>query len=47
MLVVAAQTILETLDKIPNADNRTQIGFIGVDNSLHFVGLNVMSYCIV
>ncbi|KAJ3167262.1 COPII subunit [Irineochytrium annulatum] len=40
MLAVAARTILESLDKIPNTDNRTKIGFITVDSTLHFYNLN-------
>jgi hypothetical protein len=41
MVTVAAKTILETLDKLPNADNRTRICIIGVDTSLHFFCLPV------
>ncbi|KAJ2598075.1 COPII subunit [Coemansia sp. RSA 1721] len=33
---VIGQTILSALDRIPNADNRTKVAFIGVDTSLHF-----------
>jgi protein transport protein SEC24 len=41
MLEAASKTILESLDKIPNTDNRTKIGFITVDSSLHFFNLSV------
>ena len=34
------QTILESLDRIPNQDGRTKIGFIGVDSSLHFFSIS-------
>ncbi|KAJ1674564.1 COPII subunit, partial [Spiromyces aspiralis] len=30
------QCILETLDRIPNKENRTQVAFITVDSTLHF-----------
>ncbi|KAJ2855865.1 COPII subunit [Coemansia erecta] len=33
---VIGKTILSALDRIPNADNRTKVAFIGVDTSLHF-----------
>ncbi|CAG8693979.1 3149_t:CDS:10, partial [Racocetra fulgida] len=33
-------TILESLDRISNEENRTKIGFITVDTSLHFYSLN-------
>lgn len=36
MAAHAAQTILESLDGIPNADGRTRVGFIAVDTALHF-----------
>ncbi|KAH8917910.1 CPII coat sec24 protein [Atractiella rhizophila] len=39
MVATAARTILETLDRIPNVDNRTKICFIGVDSMLHFFSL--------
>ncbi|WVO17019.1 protein transporter SEC24 [Cryptococcus depauperatus] len=39
MVAVAARTILESLDSLPNADNRTKIGLIAVSSSLHFFSL--------
>ncbi|RIA95284.1 Sec23/Sec24 trunk domain-containing protein [Glomus cerebriforme] len=39
-VATAARTILESLDRIPNEENRTKIGFITVDTSLHFYSLN-------
>lgn len=36
LLATAAQTILGSLDRIPNADRRTRLGFIAVDSSLHY-----------
>lgn len=35
----AARTILASLDSIPNTDNRTKIGFLTVDSTLHFYNL--------
>ncbi|KAJ3107060.1 COPII subunit [Phlyctochytrium planicorne] len=40
MLAVAAKSILASLDGIPNSDNRTKIGFITVDSTLHFYNLS-------
>jgi protein transport protein SEC24 len=40
MVSIAAQTILNTLDRIPNADDRTKVGFITMDHCLHFYTLN-------
>ncbi|ORX60983.1 hypothetical protein BCR36DRAFT_394129 [Piromyces finnis] len=40
MVATAARTILSTLDSIPNYDNRTKIGFITYDSTLHFYNLN-------
>jgi len=40
MIATAARTILSTLDSIPNYDNRTKIGFITYDSTLHFYNLN-------
>lgn len=40
MVATAARTILDSLDRIPNEENRTKIGFITVDSSLHFYNLN-------
>lgn len=39
MVATAAQTILENLGNLPNADNRTKVAFIGVSTSLHFFSL--------
>ncbi|WWC85222.1 protein transporter SEC24 [Kwoniella dendrophila CBS 6074] len=39
MVAVAARTILESLDNIPNADNRTKVAIIAVSTSLHFFSL--------
>ncbi|XAO24239.1 protein transporter SEC24 [Cryptococcus bacillisporus CA1280] len=41
MVAVAARTILESLDSLPNADNRTKIAIIAVSTSLHFFSLPV------
>ena len=41
MVATAARTILESLDRLPNADDRTKIGFIAVSSSLHFFSLPV------
>jgi len=39
LLATAARTILESLDRIPNADRRTRLGFICVDSSLHYFSI--------
>lgn len=36
MVATAARTLLESLDRIPNEDNRTRISVIAVDSNLHF-----------
>lgn len=36
LLATAARTILASLDRIPNADRRTRLGFMAVDSSLHY-----------
>lgn len=36
LLATAGKSILDSLDKIPNSDDRAKVGFIGVDSSLHF-----------
>lgn len=41
MVATAARTILESLDRIPNQDDRTKIALIAVDTSLHFFCLPV------
>ncbi|KAG4304754.1 hypothetical protein PORY_001807 [Pneumocystis oryctolagi] len=40
MVATATRTILESLDRIPNRDQRTKIGFIAVDTSLYFFNLS-------
>ena len=42
MLAVAAKAIFDSLDKISNEDDRTKIGFITYDSSLHFYNLAVI-----
>ncbi|KAI9676864.1 MAG: COPII subunit [Caeruleum heppii] len=39
LLATSARTILESLDRIPNADRRTRVGFMGVDSSLHYFSI--------
>ncbi|KZF21803.1 Sec23/Sec24 family protein [Xylona heveae TC161] len=36
LLATSARCILESLDRIPNADRRTRLGFMAVDSSLHY-----------
>ncbi|KAK5107134.1 COPII subunit [Meristemomyces frigidus] len=36
LLATAARCILESLDRIPNTDRRTRLGFMAVDSSLHY-----------
>ncbi|PQE14422.1 Sec23 Sec24 trunk domain-containing protein [Rutstroemia sp. NJR-2017a BBW] len=36
LLATSARTILDSLDRIPNADRRTRVGFMAVDSSLHY-----------
>jgi protein transport protein SEC24 len=38
-VATAARTILDTLDRLPNSDNRTKVGFMTVDSTLHFYNL--------
>lgn len=40
MVATAARTILDSLDRLPNQENRTKVGVITVDSSLHFYNLN-------
>ncbi|KAJ2963416.1 hypothetical protein NQZ79_g1574 [Umbelopsis isabellina] len=40
MVATAARTILDSLDRLPNEENRTKVAFITVDSSLHFYNLN-------
>lgn len=39
LLATSARTILGSLNRIPNTDQRTRIGFIAVDSSLHYFAL--------
>jgi protein transport protein SEC24 len=39
LLGTSAKTILESLDRIPNADRRTRVGFMAVDSSLHYFSI--------
>ena len=41
MLAIAAHSILNSLDRISNDDDRTRIGFITVDRLYHFYNLSV------
>lgn len=40
LLATAARTILESLDRIPDEDKRTRLGFICVDSALHYFSIN-------
>jgi protein transport protein SEC24 len=40
MLATAARTILDSLERLPNAENRTRVGIITVDSALHFYNLS-------
>jgi protein transport protein SEC24 len=44
MVALAAKTILDTLDSIPNTDNRTKVGFMAVDAAIHFFNLGVSTF---
>ena len=39
LLATVARCILESLDRIPNADRRTRLGFMAVDSSLHYFSI--------
>ncbi|KAF2227799.1 hypothetical protein BDZ85DRAFT_228490 [Elsinoe ampelina] len=39
LLATAARCIFESLDRIPNADHRTRLGFMAVDSSLHYFSI--------
>jgi protein transport protein SEC24 len=41
MLATATRTILESLDRLPNADDRTKIAIIGFDVALYFFSIPV------
>ena len=45
MVATAARAILESLDRIPNADDRTKIAIIGFDVALHFFSIAVSALC--
>ncbi|KFA72368.1 hypothetical protein S40288_05588 [Stachybotrys chartarum IBT 40288] len=36
LLATSARTILDSLNRIPNADRRTRLGFLAVDSGLHY-----------
>ncbi|RCH82676.1 COPII subunit, partial [Rhizopus azygosporus] len=40
MVATAARTILDSLERLPNDENRTKVAIITVDSSLHFYNLN-------
>lgn len=40
LVATATRTILESIDRIPNKDGRTKVGFIAVDSSLHFFSVS-------
>ena len=39
LLATSARTILESLDRIPNADRRTRVGFLAVDSNVHYFAI--------
>lgn len=39
LLATSARTILESLDRIPNADRRTRLGFLAMDSNLHYFSI--------
>ncbi|CAN6624902.1 protein transport protein Sec24p [Trichomonascus vanleenenianus] len=39
LLATAARTIKDSLDKLPNKDGRTRVGFIAVDSALHYFSI--------
>ena len=39
LLATSARCIKESLDRIPNADRRTRLGFLAVDSSLHYFSI--------
>jgi protein transport protein SEC24 len=44
MVATAARTILESLDRLPNTDDRAKVSIIAYDSSLHFFALYVGSF---
>ncbi|KAI9298038.1 hypothetical protein K502DRAFT_322991 [Neoconidiobolus thromboides FSU 785] len=43
IVAAIAKTILDSLDRIPNADQRVKVGFMTFDSSLHFYKLDIKS----
>jgi protein transport protein SEC24 len=41
MVATATRTILESLDRLPNRDDRTKISIICFDTALHFFSIAV------
>ncbi|KAA6413997.1 MAG: transporter sec24 [Lasallia pustulata] len=39
LLATSARCILESLDRIPNADRRTRLGFMAADSALHYFSI--------
>jgi len=39
LLATTARTVLDSLNRIPNADRRTRLGFLAVDSSLHYFSI--------
>jgi protein transport protein SEC24 len=39
LVATVTRTILESLDRIPNKDGRTKVGFIAVDSTLHYFSI--------
>ena len=39
LLATAARCVAESLDRIPNADRRTRLGFMAVDSGLHYFSI--------
>jgi protein transport protein SEC24 len=40
MLATATRTILDSLERLPNDENRTRVAIVTVDSSLHFYNLH-------
>jgi protein transport protein SEC24 len=43
MVATAARTILESLDRIPNSDQRTKVAIIAFDVALYFFAVGPVS----
>jgi protein transport protein SEC24 len=43
MVATACRTILESLDRIPNSDQRTKVSIIAIDTALHFFSVSQVS----